>query len=240
MTYVFADCRFDVESRTLERGDESLHLTPKAFEVLRLLIEARPRVVTKAELMSQLWPETFVTESNLPILVGEVRHAIADDTKASRLIKTHHAVGYAFIGDVKTLASRSAESGDAAPLAVLTIGRRRVVLFAGENVIGRDLGVDVRLNDLSVSKRHARVILGSSVVTVEDLQSKNGTFVDDAAIDRVIPLETGARLRFGSVHAEFEIVTTSKASTVTAGVESGIAIDARTPRSSAPRQNGSS
>lgn len=215
MIYVFGDCRFDVWSRTLERGEEALHLTPKAFEVLRILIEARPRVVPKAELMGRLWPETFVAEANLPILVGEVRQAIGDDTKASRLIKTHHAVGYAFVGDVRELTSRAAQA-EAAPLAVLTVGRRRLVLFVGENIIGRDLDVDVRLNDLSVSKRHARMMLDAAGVTIEDLQSKNGTFVNDVLIDRVTGLGTAARLRFGSLHAEFEVVTASTASTVTA------------------------
>lgn len=217
MIYVFADCRFDVASRTLDRGEASLHLTPKAFELLRILLEARPRVVTKAELMGRLWPETFVAEANLPILVGEVRHAIGDETRASRLIKTHHAVGYAFIGEVRQLASRSTRPGEAVPLAVLTIDRRRLVLFVGENIVGRDLDVDIRLNDLSVSKRHARLMLGSASVTIEDLQSKNGTFVNDAMIDRVTELGPSAHLRFGTVHAQFEIVTTSDASTLTAG-----------------------
>lgn len=53
-------------------------LSPKAFELLRLLVEDRPRVVPKAELMQRLWPDSFVEEANLPVLVAEARATIGD------------------------------------------------------------------------------------------------------------------------------------------------------------------
>ena len=78
MRYAFGRCQLDTESRDVALDGASMHLSPKAFELLRLLIEGRPRVVPKAELMQRLWPDSFVEEANLPVLIAEVRAAIGD------------------------------------------------------------------------------------------------------------------------------------------------------------------
>ena len=188
MRYAFGRCRLDTSSRDLVRDGESVHLSPKAFELLRLLIDARPSVLTKAQLMARLWPDAFVVEANLPVLVGEVRSALGDAAAASSSIKTHHGVGYSFVSDVRETRS----NGDLAPLdgpvAVLRLGSRSIVLGTGTNSMGA---------------RHAGVEGASA--RVEDLQSKNGTAVQGTRVLAPTPLVDGDEVRFGSVAARFVI-----------------------------------
>src|SRR5437870_5496759 len=101
MRYTFGHCRLDVASRELTLRKNAVHLSPKAFELLCLLIEHRPRVLTKAELMTALWPQTFVVEANLPVIVGELRSALGDRSASSSAIKTHHGVGYSFAAEAR-------------------------------------------------------------------------------------------------------------------------------------------
>jgi hypothetical protein len=77
MRYDFGRCHLDTVSRAMTLDGASMRLSPKAFELLRLLIEDRPRVIPKAELMQRLWPDAFVDEATLPVLVPEVR-AVGD------------------------------------------------------------------------------------------------------------------------------------------------------------------
>src|SRR5262249_17805972 len=77
----FASCVFGRGARELWRRGARQELSPKAFQLLDLLLEVRPRAATKAEIYERLWPDTFVSESSLPRLVTEVRAAIGDDAK---------------------------------------------------------------------------------------------------------------------------------------------------------------
>ena len=79
----------------MTRGGEDLHLTPKAFDLLLLLVEAAPRVVPKAELHTRLWPDSFVADTTLVGLVKEVRRVLGDTDAAAPLIRTVARVGYA-------------------------------------------------------------------------------------------------------------------------------------------------
>ena len=92
-TLRFAEFELDPEARLLRRDGKDVHLGPKAFDLLALLVERRPRVFTKAQLMEALWPRTSVTEANLTNLVGELRTALGDEPKQSRLVRTVFARG---------------------------------------------------------------------------------------------------------------------------------------------------
>ena len=215
MRYAFGRCRLDTASRELVRDGEAVHLSPKAFELLRLLIHARPSVLTKAQLMSQLWPDAFVVEANLPVLIGEVRGALGDVGAAASSIKTHHGVGYSFVSDVReTRSSGDLVSADG-PLALLRIGSRTIVLGPGVNTVGRDAECDVCLNDASVSRVHARIAVDGSAATVEDLDSKNGTTLRGDRLSARTVLHDGDELVFGSVHAQFVVDSRGSPTTIT-------------------------
>lgn len=214
MVYLFANCRFDLESRELARDGEVVHLSPKAFELLRTLVQARPRVVSKDELMGQLWPSTFVAEGNLPVLVGEVRSAIGDSAREPKLIKTHFSVGYSFVGAARELRPRP-QHGAEGPAVTLRVGARRVVLGLGTNDVGRAPESDVWLNDGSVSRQHARIVVAPDAVTLEDLESKNGTTVDGRRLEGVHRLVDGEQIVFGTVACVYLEERHSESTTVT-------------------------
>ena len=206
MLYLFGRCRLDVSSRALTRDSEPVHLSPKAFHLLRLLIEARPKVLTKTELMEQLWPDAFVVEANLPVLVGEVRTATGDGGNGSPVIKTHHGVGYSFAATTTEMGSIGGmQAVPEGPRLVLHVIGRRIMLIPGINTVGRDHDANVHLNDASVSRAHARIVVEASKATVEDLASKNGTWVNGVPTHESKALTDGDELMFGSVRARFVI-----------------------------------
>jgi DNA-binding winged helix-turn-helix (wHTH) protein len=92
----FQSFDFDSVRRRLSRAGEEVHLTPKAFDLLALLIEAAPRVVPKAEFHRHLWPNGVVSDATLAGLVKELRRALAGHEPGASFIRTAHRVGYAF------------------------------------------------------------------------------------------------------------------------------------------------
>src|SRR5215831_16629038 len=101
MTLDFGAFTLRQDTRQLFREGREAHLSPKAFDLLQLLIVERPRALSKSFLQERLWPQTFVCEGNLPGLVSEIRHAIGDDRRQGRFIRTVHGYGYAFCGTAK-------------------------------------------------------------------------------------------------------------------------------------------
>lgn len=217
MRYAFAECQLDTTSREFSRNGSEIHLSPKAYELLLLLLEHRPRVLNKQELMNGLWPGTFVVEANLPVLIGELRDALGEKTRGG-VIKTHHGIGYSFAADVS-------EAGEIRSRPVRTFGRDRIFLVVegnrqklavGEHRVGREPDCDVFLNHPDVSRRHARLTVEAGAVTIEDLESKNGTCVNGKRISKPMRLVNGDTLTFGTVETTIEIWDPSP-STVTIG-----------------------
>jgi DNA-binding winged helix-turn-helix (wHTH) protein len=101
----FGEFVLDRETRQLFRGDEELHLVPKAFDFLDFLLSQKPRVVSRERIRGRLWPGTFVSESTLATIVNEVRAALGDDPKRPRFIRTLRGHGYAFLEETVSSAS---------------------------------------------------------------------------------------------------------------------------------------
>jgi len=99
-----------------------------------------------------LWPDTFVSEASLQALVSEVRPAVGDNGRTRSIVRTVHAVGYAFNVDVEQDADSGADQR--AGRAWLVGELSRIPLYAGENILGRDDGVTM-VDDTTVSRRHA-------------------------------------------------------------------------------------
>jgi FHA domain-containing protein len=199
--------------RQLSGPSGPLRLSTKAFDLLVLLISNRARVVTKSELQERLWPDTFVAETNLASLVAEIRSALNDDAKHPRFIRTAHRVGYAFCGVVNESLETAAPTTNG--LCWLLKDGRRIVLRSGENILGRDTDGTINLDSPSVSRRHARIVVSEHGATIEDLDSKNGTFVRRQRVSTIVPLLDGDELRIGSVGLRFRRQSTS-GSTLTA------------------------
>ena len=100
--YEFGPFRLDPAEHTLLRGDQVVALTPKAFEMLSLLVQNSGHLVRKEELIDWVWPDTIVEESNLNVLIHTLRKALGDDPSESRYIETVAKRGYRFVGEVRT------------------------------------------------------------------------------------------------------------------------------------------
>jgi DNA-binding winged helix-turn-helix (wHTH) protein len=199
----FGEFELDAAARQLRGRGAVIHLSRKAFDLLNILVARRPTVVPKDALYKELWPDTYVTDANLMVLVGEVRRALGDQAHASRFIRTVHGVGYAFCGEADDLDGQP----PAPPPARMWLvdDQRSFVLSEGDNVIGRDPQCAVWLDDDSVSRRHAcvRAKLGEASALLEDLHSTNGTFVGRRRVNGEIALSDGDVVKVGSVTLEF-------------------------------------
>jgi DNA-binding winged helix-turn-helix (wHTH) protein len=188
----------DLTRRQLTRDGEVLHLTPKAFDLLALLVDRAPAVVSKKELHEKLWPDSFVSDATLVSVVKEVRRTLGDRARSQPIIRTAHTVGYAFSLEVeKRLPIPSARTH------WLLVNERRVMLEGGENIIGRDPAAIVWLDASSVSRRHARIIVGDDGARLEDLGSKNGTKVGDRLVTGETTLENGDVIVVGAIHLRY-------------------------------------
>ncbi len=187
----------DPDTRQLTREGRPIHLSPKAFELLETLALERPKVLTKAVLQQRLWPDTFVTEGNLSNLVAEIREALDDPAREPVYVRTSHKFGYAFCGEAAFLPGAADPRGDEAACWI-EWGVKRFALQPGEHVVGRDPDVDVRLDDASVSRRHARLVVTANGTLLEDFGSKNGTYRGCDRVTSPIPLADGDEIRIGS------------------------------------------
>jgi len=216
MRIAFGPFTLDTDTRQLRRGAEERHLTPKAFDLLELLTRERPRALPKSTLLETLWPDTFVVEANLSNLVAELRAALDDDARQPRYVRTVYGRGYAFCAEPLDTASPPAP-GAAAPAAfcVVVDGRPRP-LHRGENVLGRAIEAEVWIDSDSVSRRHAIIRVADGTATLEDLDSKNGTWLHGERLREPASLSDGDEIRVGSVILVFRSSPADTATRTTA------------------------
>ena len=202
MRTAFGSVTLDTETRQLLRDHEPVPLSPKAFELLVLLIENRPRALSKQELHECLWPGTYVTDTNLAGLIAEIRRAVQDDARTPRYVRTVHRFGYAFSGTVGTDPGVVNRQQSAVSRFWLTRGKKQIPLVEGENLLGRELD-EFDFESTTVSRRHARLTIAAPHAYLEDLGSKNGTFLRGRRLASKAALADGDTFHLGSVAVVF-------------------------------------
>ncbi len=168
----FGRFRLDPANERLWRGEQAVALRPKAFAVLKCLVDHRGQLVTKQQLLDSVWPSTFVTDAVLKDSIRQVREALGDDATSPRYIETAHRRGYRFIGQLSEeaaapLALADAMRTGASPASVGVLGRetepakmrawleralrgeRQVVFVTGEPGIGKTTVVNALLDHAS-------------------------------------------------------------------------------------------
>ena len=205
MITTFGPFTLDGGARQLGRDGRPIHLSPKAFDLLALLVERRPEAISKSAILEMLWRNTFVSEGNLAVLIKEIRDALGDDAQRPTFIRTVQRFGYAFCGAV-TEATGPRTSPPSSASCWLAWQGQPAVLRRGENVLGRDPAADVRVDAVGVSRRHAMIVVSDDAVTLHDLTSKNGTYVNDVRVDSPIGLLDGAEVRLGPAVLRFHQV----------------------------------
>jgi DNA-binding winged helix-turn-helix (wHTH) protein len=213
MRLVFGECEFDSGQRALLRHGSAVPLTPKAFQLLELLLDRRPEAVAKVELVERLWPETFVSDASLHNLVAEIRAALGDAPRAARYIRTVPRYGYAFHGDARPSSTATISSATRSGPRLIS-SRGEWPLSEGPNVVGRDRDCAIRIDSVELSRRHAQVVMKDGVATVEDVGSKNGTHVNGLTVSEPVALKAGDQIEVGSVTMTYRMLVSSP-STIT-------------------------
>lgn len=211
----FGECMLDSDTRQLSVRDEAVHLSPKAFQLLELLLENRPNVLSKSEIHEHLWPGTFVSDGTLASLLVEVRSAIGDTARESRFVRTVHRFGYAFSGSAEEIRGSASDAKGQKPIYRLIWGTREISLSVGANLLGRDEASIVWIDDALVSRRHARIVIDERGAVLEDLESKNGTYLRGKRIEGPTRLADQDEVTIGPASMVFRVFEQT-ASTATA------------------------
>jgi hypothetical protein len=175
--------------------------------VLARLVTRPGELVTREELRRALWPDAVFVDLDhgLNKAVAKIRRVLGDLAGSPRYVVTLERRGYRFIAAVERAAATAPSAPPLARDATATHIRivrlnwhdRAFALGPGTHVIGRDADVAIWVDASVVSRRHARIQVGDAEVTIEDLGSHNGTYVNDERCDGVRRLAHGDQIRVG-------------------------------------------
>jgi len=222
----FAEFELDLGAYVLRRPDGPLRLEKLPMEVLILLVQRAGMLVQRREIQAMIWaPDVYVEhDSAINTAVRKIRRTLGDDAENPRFVETVVGKGYRFIAPVESAASPQGQSstnlGSSSarwrrvfPSYSVIRGREKFILEAGETVFGLDPTAGVYVDHPSVSRRHACISIGSQGAVLEDLKSRNGTFVNGRRIDSPTKIDHGALIGLGPITLSF-IVIRAQASTL--------------------------
>ncbi len=190
----FADCVVEFSTQRLFRNGKPVSLEPKMYQLLVVLIQRRPAIVTNEELDEILWPKVYVARTSLTRLVSELRSQLGDNPRESQIIRTVYKRGYAFCAETSRPALQVTQRSD---LSLLWAGRL-IPLAEGEYIVGRGDDCTLVIDAETVSRRHARITVRQGAAVIEDLSSRNGTHVNGRSIEGPTPLPPGCEISLGS------------------------------------------
>jgi DNA-binding winged helix-turn-helix (wHTH) protein len=215
----FAEFELDVGAYELRRQDGPLKLEKLPMEVLILLVQRAGTLVQRSEIQTMLWsPDVYVEhDSAINTAVRKIRRTLGDDAERPRFVETVVGKGYRFIAPVESDADSAAQSRARDrrsstqsqrmfPSYSVTRGSQEFILEAGETVFGRDPAAGVYVDHPSVSRRHACIAIGSRGAVLEDLKSRNGTFVNGRRIDQPTDIDHGAIIGLGPITLTFSVM----------------------------------
>jgi DNA-binding winged helix-turn-helix (wHTH) protein len=202
MKLVFGACVLDLNARQVWRDGVLVALEPKMYKLLEILIKRRPAVVANEELDELLWPHVFVARTSLARLVSELRSVLGDAPRDSQIIRTAYKTGYAFCAKVTSLAAPSTTQIPTQIVTPVTVhlawNEQLLPLPVGEHIAGRGAECSLVIDATTVSRRHAKIMVSAETITIEDLDSTNGTHVNGVQITVPTVLINGSKIELGS------------------------------------------
>jgi predicted ATPase/DNA-binding winged helix-turn-helix (wHTH) protein len=206
MRYLFAGFELNTETCQLSGPHGEIHVEPQVFDVLRYLIVNRQRVVTKDEILDEVWESRFVSESALTSRVKAARSAIGDSGQRQKFIRTAHGRGYQFVADVtEQLGSTAVEPGP-------TERKNRSLPTVANEFRGREREL-VELTEL-LSREHLITVIGPG---------GTGKTRMSVEVARALPAEQP--VVFVDLAAVRDADALGQALTAAIGIESGIEDD---------------
>jgi DNA-binding winged helix-turn-helix (wHTH) protein len=186
----------------LTMGQESVQIELKLMEVLVHLAERPGELVSKRDLMDAVWQVEAISDGTLTRAIALLRKALGDDARHPRYIETIPKRGYRFIAPVELL---EAVPSDGLRFKLET-PEGEIQLAGGDNLIGRDPEALIRIDIGGVSRRHAKIVISGPNATIEDLGSKNGTYLRGRRIQKTTRLAHGDEIRIGHKVARLRFV----------------------------------
>jgi DNA-binding winged helix-turn-helix (wHTH) protein len=198
----FGEFELDLDAYVLRLRDERIRLEKIPMELLILLVRNAGTLVPRGKIQSALWgPDVFVErDAAVNTAIGKIRKALGDDADTPRFVETVVGKGYRFIAPVLGTAS-----SPSFPHYLVSRGRREFSLEAGDHILGREPVAAVFVDHPSVSRRHARIRIDADGAVLEDMKSRNGTFLNGRRIDKPARLAHGAVIGLGPVTLTFRV-----------------------------------
>jgi DNA-binding winged helix-turn-helix (wHTH) protein len=218
----FAEFELDPAAYALRRGRVRIKLEKVPMELLLLLVANAGALVERREIQTALWDSDVLVEHDPAIntAIRKIRRALEDDAENPRFVETVVGKGYRFIAPVERrewdarIQPRDIEAArppsqwhGTFPRYCVTRGAQEFVLDSGDNLLGRDPVARIYIDHASVSRRHARISIGSERALLEDLKSRNGTYLDGRRIDGPTEIRHGGLIGLGPITLTFLILS---------------------------------
>ncbi len=191
----------------ISRDGQQIHLEPKVVEVLAYLAGRAGQVVSKRELIDAVWQVEVISNSRLTRVISDLRRALGDDAGQPRYVKTIPTRGYRLVATVRAVQAPDAIESEKASAFELEVAGRGYSLAEGENTLGRGADVDIRIDSEWVSRLHARIFVDGSTAHIEDLGSKNGTYLRGERLAGRAELHDGDEISVGRGVMTMKFVT---------------------------------
>jgi DNA-binding winged helix-turn-helix (wHTH) protein len=204
-TFSFGEFELDVAAFSLRRSGKRVKLEKIPMEVLILLVSRRGNLVSRKEMRELLWgPRVFVEhDSAINTAIRKIRHTLDDDADTPRFVETVVGKGYRFVASVTRRSTSLSGRGMGTSSHAVFRGKQEFALKDGENLLGREPDAQIRVDHPSVSRRHAKIVLRAGRAMLEDLDSRNGTFINGRKLEASTELEHGSIIGLGPITLTF-------------------------------------
>jgi DNA-binding winged helix-turn-helix (wHTH) protein len=190
----------------ISRGADVVQLRPRAMDVLARLAVAGGKLAGKRDLIDAVWRTEFVSEHALTQVIAELRAALGDDARNPTYIENIPRRGYRLVATVTPVAESLPPVHEASLPFKLQGSDGDHPLTQGANVIGRTSDADICVDRTEVSRCHARIFIEGITATIEDLGSKNGTYLNGELLQRPAVLSNGDEIWIGRSVARFRFL----------------------------------
>jgi len=201
----FGEFTLDTDRQRLRRDGVDRHLSPQGVDLLHLLVHNQPRALSKREIHERLWPDVSFSEAALTSLVAEVRRALDETAMREGFLRTVPRFGYVFHGEATEVSPPTPVRAAPRVWCWLVLPSGQLGLPDGEYMLGREDDVAVAFDSLTVSRHHAKIRVSRDVAMVEDLHSRNGTFLNGERLTAPASLADGDEIALGLITVRFSV-----------------------------------
>ena len=157
LLYEFGEFRLDVEKHRLLRDGEIVSVTPKAVEILSVLIQRRGELVERSELMNSVWGDVAVEEGNLTVTISMLRKALGEDNNSRKFIETVPRLGYKFVAETR-------EVTEQVPTLIVEKHSAGRIVIDEEISFGRSSAAGVAVAQLLAGKRSRTIPIATVAI----------------------------------------------------------------------------